>query len=151
MNTTTVGNGVFTRNKISAGARIFKFEGNILKSSKLPTPFNKYSNHYVQIGADLYMGPSGNLDDYFNHSCNPNSYLKIDNNLAFLHALEDIEKNSEITWDYSTTMFNDDWTMECFCMKKECRKLIKEFMTLPKSVKYKYLKLGIIPDYICKS
>jgi SET domain-containing protein len=65
-----------------------------------------------------------------------------------LVAIKNIQKGEEITWDYSTTMKNDDWTMMCQCGAKNCRKIIKEFKFLPKERKLFYQKTGIIPQYI---
>lgn len=62
-------------------------------------------------------------------------------------AIKDIEKGEEITWDYSTTMDEDIWEMDCNCGSKKCRKRIRDFKYLPKEIKERYVKLGIVPDY----
>lgn len=105
----------------------------------------------MQIGENLYMGPSGNIDDFFNHSCNPNSGLKINGKKVFLIAIEDIKKDDEITWDYSTTMDEDDWEMDCNCDSKNCRGRIRDFKYLPSDIQKRYLDLGIVPEYISKN
>lgn len=45
------------------------------------------------------------LSRTFNHSCNPNSFIKGKNELV---ALRDIKKGEEITFDYSTTMDDNE-------------------------------------------
>lgn len=48
-------------------------------------------------------------------------------------------------------MDEDNWTMKCNCGDKDCRKIIKDFKHLPRSTKEKYIKLGIVPDYVKKN
>jgi hypothetical protein len=64
-----------------------------------------------------------------------------------LVALRDIEAGEEVTWDYSTTMFEDDWEIECLCGAYNCRGRIREFRYLPDDIKRKYISFGIVPEY----
>lgn len=82
-----------------------------------------------------------------NHSCSPNAGI---NNSLKLIAIKDIFLGEEITFDYSTTMDEDYWTMQCFCGEKSCRKIIKDFKYLSKELQEKYLKLSIVQDFIVK-
>jgi SET domain-containing protein len=54
-------------------------------------------DRYVQVDKNKYLGPSGDFDDLVNHSCNPNSGLKIKNKKAILIAIKNIKKGEEIT------------------------------------------------------
>ena len=83
-----------------------------------------------------------------NHSCNPNSGLVFKKNKIMLTAIRTIRKYEEITWDYSTTMDEDEWEMDCLCGNKNCRKRIRDFKYLPRRIQQKYIKLGIVPKYI---
>ncbi len=94
------------------------------------------------------MGPSGWIDDFVNHSCNPNAGLKIENRKATLVSIKNIKTGQEITWDYSTTMDEDDWEIDCTCGSKNCRKRITDFKYLPKEVRRKYVRIGVVPQYI---
>lgn len=96
------------------------------------------------------MGPSGDTDDFFNHSCAPNAGLKIDGKV-FLIAIQNIANGDEITWDYSTTMDADDWEMDCNCGSKNCRGRIRDFKYIPQDTQKRYLDLGIVPEYISKN
>ncbi len=145
------GKGVFASENIKNGEKIMKFVGKILTTKQLPTPYDEVEDHYVQIGKDLYMGPSGKLDDLFNHSCDPNSGLKINGRNVVLVAIKNIKKGKEVTWDYSTTMDEDDWELDCLCGSKNCRRKIKDFKYIPKKIQQKYIKLGIVPKYILKN
>lgn len=144
------GKSIFSNKKFRKGEEIFEFKGNFFTFDQLPTPYNEVDDHYVQIGEDLYMGPSGGQDDFFNHSCNPNSGLKINNKKVFLVAIKDIKKDEEIVWDYSTTMDEDEFEMNCNCESKNCRKIIRDFKHLPEELKQKYASLGIVPEYNLK-
>lgn len=143
------GRGVFAGRNYESSEPIFKFEGKIFKGDELPTPYDEVDDHYMQIGEDLYMGPSGKADDLVNHSCDPNSGVKIGGESAGLFAIRPIKKGEEITWDYSTTIVGeDDWALDCNCGSKNCRKKISDFKYLPADVRAKYIALGIVPDYV---
>ena len=142
------GLGVFANKDFKKGEKIIDFRGNFYTGEELPTPYDEFEDHYLQIGDNLYMGPSGDIDDFFNHSCDPNSGLKINSKKVFLIAIKDIKKGDEITWDYSTTIDEDDWEMDCNCGSKNCRRRIRDFKYLPKNIQKKYLDLKIVPKYI---
>ncbi len=71
------GKGVFANKNFKKGEKIIEFMGKLFREEELPAPYEKVEDHYLQIDKKLYMGPSGLLDDFFNHSCEPNSGLKI--------------------------------------------------------------------------
>ncbi len=142
------GKGVFSGRNFKKGETLVRFHGKIFRGSSNPPGFASDNNHYLQVGDDLYIAPSRTADNYVNHSCNPNSWVKIDGKRAALVSLRDISKGEEITFDYSTTMYKDSWEMKCICGSRGCRKIVKEFRLLPASVKRKYIKMGIIPDYV---
>jgi uncharacterized protein len=93
----------------------------------------------------------------FNHSCNPNSYIKGKNELV---ALKDIKIGEEITYDYSTTMNDNEekikksgrnlWTCKCHCGSKNCRGIIDQFKTLPLKIKNYYISNRFMPDFMLK-
>ncbi|MEM3091465.1 MAG: SET domain-containing protein [Candidatus Pacearchaeota archaeon] len=145
------GKAVFANKNFKKGEEIIEFKGKIFTYEQLPESYNEVEDHYVQIDKNLYMGPSGNLDDFFNHSCNPNSGLKIEGKRVILIAIENIKKGEEITWDYSTTMDENDWEMDCMCQSKKCRKKVKDFKYLPKKIQQKYIQLRVVPKYILKN
>ena len=128
------GYGVFANKNFSAGEVICEFHGQLYSRETLPQPYDSVEDHYVQIGANLYMGPSGEVDDFFNHSCDPNAGLKITATKAVLVAIKDISLGQEITWDYSTTMDEDDWEMNCNCGSNNCRGKIRDFKYLPPEI-----------------
>lgn len=142
-----LGKSVFANRDFKKGEKIIEFKGKLFTYDELPTPYDEVEDKYVQIGRKLYMGPSGGLDDFFNHSCRPNAGLKISGKKATLIAIQNIRKGEEIAWDYSTTMNEDEWALDCKCGSKGCRKRIKDFKYLPKRTQQKYIMLGIVPKY----
>lgn len=142
------GKAVFANRDIKKGDFLIEFKGEKFKLSEIPKIVTPEDDRYVQVGRDLYFGPTGNFDDYTNHSCDPNCGLFFEKGHINLRAIRDIKKDEEITWDYSTTMDEDLWEADCLCGSKNCRGRIRDFKWLPKSVKERYVKLGIVPDYI---
>ncbi len=109
------GKAVFANKDFKKGEEIIEFKGQPMKGNELPKLTSPEDDRYVQIGKDRYLGPSGDFDDFFNHSCDPNSGLKFESERVILIAIKDIKKGEEITWDYSTTMDEDEWKMDCLC------------------------------------
>jgi len=142
------GKGVFANKDFKKNEQVIEFKGKLLKYRQFPSHYTKFEDHCAQIGKNLYIGPSGKIDDFFNHSCSPNSGLRIKGRKAFLVAIKNIKKGGEITWDYSTTMDEDSWEIECDCGNKNCRKRIRDFKYLPKKIQQKYARLEIVPKYL---
>ena len=84
---------------------------------------------------------------YVNHSCDPNSGIQQNFNLV---ALKNILIHEEIRFDYSTTMDENSYTMECKCGKPVCRGLVTDFKLLPDLVKKNYIDLDVVSDFIKK-
>ena len=147
----STGFGVFTSVDIPPNSPLCEVKGKLLPRSNL----EGYANHpaLVQVGQDHFYGPSGEVDDYFNHSCNPNCTLHIVGFRAIYYSLYQIPKNSELTFDYSTTStdLKDEWLMNCQCGFVNCRKEISGFSYLPDQIKKEYKEKNIFPYYIEKS
>jgi SET domain-containing protein len=61
----------------------------------------------------------GNGTHYINHSCEPNSFMKILYGHIQFYALRDISPGEEITVDYENTLHSDK--KRCYCGAKTCR------------------------------
>jgi hypothetical protein len=92
----------------------------------------------------VYLDPPAR---YFNHCCEPNCGVRPD---LMLVSLQDIKKGEELRWDYSTSMLEHHWTMVCSCNKPTCRKVIRDFDTLPKALQQKYIAMNIVQKFIVK-
>lgn len=145
------GKAVYAGRNIRKGEEIIEFKGPILRRSEIPDLIHTEDDRYIQVGSDKYFGPSGELDDLINHSCDPNSWVRIHDDDVVLIALRDISEGEEIVWDYSTTMDEDDWEMDCGCGSKVCRKRVRDFKYLPKEIQSDYLAQGIVPDFIVRN
>jgi hypothetical protein len=140
------GRGVFAAEPILQGVLIERFTGPFLRYDQ--TDADTYA---LQIGPDLYIGESGGVDDLFNHSCDPNAWVKIDGTAAELRAIRDIAPGEEICFDYSTILDEGDFTMSCRCGSAACRGLVGDGRDLPPGVWERYLQLGILPGYVKES
>ncbi|HSV15089.1 MAG TPA: SET domain-containing protein-lysine N-methyltransferase [Tepidisphaeraceae bacterium] len=136
------GRGVFASTHLSAGARLLRFTGPLLRYEQT-TP----QTLALQIGLDLYIGESGGADDCVNHSCDPDAGLVIDGTDVQLIALRDIAAGEQVTFDYSTTMDEDDFEFDCLCGSPNCRRRIRDFKHLPAEVQRRYVELGVVPEY----
>lgn len=147
---TAKGLGIFAKVDMPKDTVIFEFHGEILTKDKIPNPLKPEDDHYLQIGLDTFIGPSGDLDDYINHSCAPNSGVYIVGHRALLKAIMLIKAGAEITFDYSTTSTDtpDIWNMVCKCGHASCRKNVSGFKTLDKKQQESYQALGIVPSYL---
>ena len=87
---------MFANKNFSAGEVICEFYGQLYSREALPQPYDSVEDHYIQIEENLYMGPSGEVDDFFNHSFDPNAGLKVTATKAVLVAIKDISPGQEI-------------------------------------------------------
>jgi uncharacterized protein len=140
-----MGKGVFSNKTWVKGEILLEFKGDKINSDFIPK--NNYVDHYLQIGKGKYLGPSGDIDDFVNHSCEPNTGVIFEGSRIFLKVIKDINIGDEIFFDYSTTVNEDDWSMECSCKSLNCRKIIADFKYLPSYIKHKYIELNIVPEY----
>jgi SET domain-containing protein len=143
---TPYGKGVFAAAPISKGSVILRFTGPILRYEDT-TP----ETYALQVGPDKYIGASGSLDDYVNHSCDPNAGHVVHGDGTDLIAIRDIAEGEQVTFDYSTTLDEDDFTFACRCGAPNCRGVMRDGKHLPDDVWERYLSLGIIPDYVQRS
>jgi uncharacterized protein len=136
----SLGKGVFTAMPIHQGELILEFSGTLICNH----PACDLEPNHLQVGSSEYL--SLNAPGVFaNHSCDPNSGIVCDTRLI---ALRDIRASEQICFDYSTTMDEDCWTMECRCGESTCRGIIRDFRFLPEELREKYLRLGIAQRFI---
>lgn len=144
------GKAVYADTDIRKGEFVCEFTGPVCTMCEYKNMHDPLNNHYLQIDEDLFMGPSGNADDLINHSCNPNGGLVYrDGRIEFI-AIRDIRKGEELSFDYSTTMDEDCWEMDCLCGEENCRGKVRDFKHLPQELQEKYIALGVVMPYIVK-
>lgn len=133
------------KKNIKKGEYIFSFTGPVIDFSETRRR-GEQECMPVQFGDNKYIDTEA-PGKYINHSCEPNAGIINDVDLI---ALEDIQVHTEIRFDYSTTMDEDSYTMDCECGKPSCRKVIGDFRLLPPEVQGRYLGMGIVMDFIKK-
>jgi hypothetical protein len=144
----SLGKAVYASKKFSEGSVILKFGGEIVSEETIREKLGSRMDHFLQVSNKHFWGPSGGADDYVNHSCNPNSGLVFKGKSIYLVAIKNINPDTEITWDYSTSSFNTSWKMKCGCNDPLCRHEITGFEYLDKKIQKKYLDLGIVAPFI---
>jgi uncharacterized protein len=138
------GIGIFAEEEIRKGERIAFIFGTKKKfastdkrsASKIPT--------WYGITKSTWMDPGSSIFKYFNHSCDPNTAII---GTKTVIARKNIKVGEEITFDYSFTDGDINWTLDhtCKCGSKRCRKKIMSIQKLPSStVKAHY---PLIPKY----
>jgi SET domain-containing protein len=122
--TPNMGRGVFAMAPIASGTCIAVCQGWHATTDALHDDW-----HAMQIGTDLWLCSTGDhLDDCINHSCDPNAGFIT--GAAALYALRDIAVGEQIAWDYSTSIAEAGWTLECLCGAGSCRRIIRSWQEL---------------------
>lgn len=121
------GTGVFTKEPIERYSIVFIWGGVIIRGNGLKA--NEAVRHTtVAIAPETWLSAqdegSLSLDDYVNHSCNPNIGLISENVLV---AINTIEIDEELTADYCTWLDDDSYVMKrtCNCGGSNCRSTIR--------------------------
>jgi SET domain-containing protein len=118
------GRGVFATHPIRAGERLVALEGWQARTDELDDEW-----FAMQLGPDLWLCSHGDsLDDCINHSCAPNAGFTT--GAPVLYALRDIAPGEEITWDYSTSLSEAGWTLDCLCGTPGCRGIVRAWPEL---------------------
>lgn len=137
------GKGLFAKQNILVGTRLCSIEGQHL-SFKETLLLGEKESHCIQIGVNEYLFCEPPFL-YSNHSCNPNCGI----NARFeLVTLKNIGAGEELFWDYSTSMLERHWTMNCLCGSSNCRKVITDFDLLPLELQEKYIRLNIVLPFM---
>ncbi len=134
------GLGVFARRSYEKDQAILVFGGIETHSQHISDV-----THYLQISPELYLSPTGQLDDYVNHSCVPNSAAFFQNDTLVLKSIEHIKAGDQVSFDYGTIMFNESTKFECACGTNVCRKEIGNFYSMPVELQNSYLDKGMVP------
>ncbi|MCM8795364.1 MAG: SET domain-containing protein-lysine N-methyltransferase [Candidatus Omnitrophica bacterium] len=118
--------GIFAKKKIKKGEVIAVWGGYVIthKEFKRLSRY-KFKNivHYATKIADgfyIISSKNGRLedDDFFNHSCSPNTGIK---GQVMMVAMRNINAGEEITYDYAMTDAGFPYSFECKCGSPECR------------------------------
>jgi len=113
------GRGLFTLVPIARGKRVIALEGKLLTTTELTDDLLA-----IQVDHGLWLcSPGDSTDDFINHSCDPNTGFTTGETILF--ALRDIAAGEELSWDYSTSLSEAGWSLDCQCGSTKCRELVK--------------------------
>jgi hypothetical protein len=139
------GTGVFAARLLHAGEFVLSFAAGapevVSYAATVRSP--ELEGNYVQIGADAYVLPAP-PSLYLNHSCAPNTGVR---DATEIVALTDIETGHELTFDYSTSMAEDGWEIDCTCGSRICRGRIRDFRHLPSERQLYYIERNVVADF----
>jgi len=134
---------LIAKRPIKKGELIYTFTGNVI-SLEETKKMGEQECMSLQFDHDKYIDtePPGR---FANHSCEPNVGIRGQFEMI---AIQDIRAGEEVLFDYSTTMDEDHYRMECKCGKPSCRNIVTDFKLLPKATREKYLDLNIVSAFI---
>jgi SET domain-containing protein len=144
-----LGLGVFAARRIHEGTKIHTFSGPRITFSQVLAKGERQC-WPLQVAPSDSTTAYVDLDDdapgcFVNHSCAPNAVIVNDLDLV---AITDIPPDVEVRFDYSTTMFERSFEMECRCGSPNCRGIVKDFDTLPIRTQEYYRRHRYLSSFI---
>jgi SET domain-containing protein len=115
------GKGCFATLHFGRRRKIADYTGERITDAEANRRANRRVLRICAIDYDWSVDGSrgGNGTHYINHSCEPNSFIKILYGHIQIYALRDIAPGEEITIDYESTLHSDK--KRCYCGAKTCR------------------------------
>lgn len=142
--------GLFVTQTVPQGRTVLEFGGALLDRGAMLALSDRH--HYLQIGPQVFLGPSGDLDDYVNHSCGPSTRVAIDprSPAARLVAHRDLDAGEEVTFDYSTVQLGDrdSAISPCRCGTVACRDVVQDFSLMLPTEQERLVRTGLCAWYL---
>jgi len=127
------GKGVFAAKRIEPGELVWDYAGEERWIKEIPKNVWRYC---FQVDYDKYVVPKkGSAGWFMNHSCEPNCVIMGRTRIV---ALRRIDTGEEVTFDYSTNVGWDGFSMRCTCGAKACRKVVRSYAFLPEDLRGRY-------------
>lgn len=134
------GKGVYTIRQYLTGAYVMAFAGTTVQYHAISD-----FTHYIQIGPQEFLSPSGEADDFVNHSCDPNCALYLESGAMIMRTIRTIEKGDELTLDYGTILFSEPTSFTCECGSHNCRGQVGSYFLLPQHIRDYYRSRNMVP------
>lgn len=120
------GKGCFATIRFNKGRKIGEYKGERIPASEVA---RRVQGRRIYIcGVDSYWAidgsKGGNGTQFINHSCAPNSFVRVTSGHIIFFALRDIEAGEEITLDYVDSYHSD--RTSCRCQASNCRSTINK-------------------------
>lgn len=119
------GNGAYSIQRIPSRKKIGDLGGVIITMKEARRLIKDLQViNMVELEDDLALNASANPNDmrFINHSCDPNTYLRVLKNRVEFYALKNIKKGEELSCDYGET--HHEGTLRCKCGADNCRGFI---------------------------
>lgn len=119
------GKGAYAMQHIPARRKIGDLGGVIITIKEARRLIkNQVVINLVELDNDLALNAADNANNmrFINHSCGPNTYMRVMKNRVEFYALRNIKKGEELTCDYGET--HHEGTLPCKCGVKNCRGVI---------------------------
>jgi SET domain-containing protein len=149
------GLGIVAAKRFRPGSLICEIKGKIVTAKTVWRYWEtdpRLGENCFRYSPERYLNPEGEIGQYANHSCSPNTGIVKKDRRLLLKAIASIAPGEEVTHDYSTLLGADDiWKMRCNCGAAHCRRWVRNMGALPAAVLRKYRQLGVVPDFIYAS
>jgi uncharacterized protein len=127
------GRGVFAARTIEPAELVWDYAGEVRWIKNIHPDLWRYC---FQIDYDRYVVPQeGSAGWFMNHSCEPNCVIMGDTRVV---AHRRIDAGEEVTFDYSTNVGWEGFSMVCACGSKGCRGNVRSYGHLPEDLKGRY-------------
>jgi SET domain-containing protein len=143
------GRGIFAGEDIKRGQVIYTLSGKNYSGLDLVEKVNSDKENIddpLQVGKKTYIDLN-RISRIFNHSCDPTAGVR---KRSELFALNNIKKDAQITYDYSSVIAPTEFKMRCYCGSKKCRKIISDIRSIPKKQLLFYKEMGALQSYMKK-
>ena len=122
----THGLGVYALRALPAGIPLFAMGGPTRRGHELAP-----GERALQVGEDLWIvedAAANHPENFLNHHCAPNMGF-VEGDLV-LWSLRPIRAGEELTWDYSSSIDEAGWYLDCGCGHVNCRGRVVGFHAL---------------------
>ncbi len=127
-NSAIEGRGCFAKVVFRRGRKIAEYTGEKISNAEAKRRAMRRRLRICAINNRWSLDGSkgGNGTHYINHSCEPNSYMKIVYGHVLFLAMSDINPGEEITIDYESTLHSN--SKRCTCGAPSCRRTINKLI-----------------------
>jgi len=136
----------FTKRNFKKGEVIVKGFGRII---------SRQTEHFsVQIGYNAHFSPTKWTGKYWNHSCEPNCFVRTrPDGFPDLIALRNIKCGEEISYSYFMSerrweKYANENKIACKCQSKKCFGMIRSFIQLSYKEQYLFKKKKYLSKYL---
>lgn len=119
------GQGAYAKQPIPARKKIGDLGGVIIsqrEARRIAAQTKRVAMVEFGNGKALNAGVNSNALRYVNHSCSPNTYMRVTHNRVEFYALKPIKHNEELTCNYGET--HHDGKLPCKCGAPGCQGFI---------------------------